>query len=170
MASVSALHLLCTEMDVSNFNSSFKVLPVLRSEADRIALISGIEQGTIELISSNHVPQCTESKDLEFPLSAFGSTGMTITFAASRKATFESVSLEKLVSCFTTAPRKVLQIDDPKIAVGQVADLTVFDPDIEWTLGAADQQSKSSNAALLNRDIKGKALGVIMGKHSTRLY
>lgn len=164
--SVPALNLFFTETDLQGFDSMLKVLPPLRTEADREAIIAGLADGTVDLITSNHVPLEVEAKQLEFAYAKFGAIGLETAFAAARTALGDRLSPQQLVDKFSVQPRKLLGLSVPTIAEGNVANLTAFAPNAKWTLQQKDIRSKSKNSPFIGREMTGRVLGVVNGDRS----
>lgn len=160
-ASVPAANLLLEDTDLDTFDTHLKVRPPLRSQTDRKALIRAIKDGVIDCIVSNHEPVEEEHKKMEFAYADFGSTGLETAFAMAHSALREQVPLELLVNCLCLNPRKILGLDVPVIANNASADLTLFDPSIEWTVTDEHLVSKSKNAAALGRTLTGAVIGVV---------
>jgi len=142
-----------------DFDTNFKVNPPLREKHDNDALIKGLRDGTIDVLTSGHTPHEEESKNLEFDLSDFGMINLQ-TFAANLVALSQAVELDALLEKITTNPRKLLGLDVPKIDVEEKANLTLFDPNKMWTFDEKVNLSKSKNSPWLNKEIKGKAVAV----------
>jgi dihydroorotase len=164
--SVPAINLLYTDEDLQGFDSNLKVLPPLRTLNDREALIAGLQDGTIDFITSSHTPLEIEAKELEFPYAKFGAIGLETAFAVARTALQDDLSLEQLVDKLAVQPRRILGIEVPKIDEKQPANLTLFDPDKRWTPGWKDFRSKSKNTPFIGRELQGKALAVFRGDQS----
>jgi dihydroorotase len=164
--SVAALNLAFDDEALWEFDTNWKVLPPLRSAADRAALHRGLQDGTIDIISSNHVPLEEELKKLEFPFAAFGAIGLETAFALARTHLEGILDLEALIACLTTRPRTLLKLDLPVIEAGQPANLTIFDPEEEWTVPAGQFYSKSNNTPLPGRTLKGRVWGVVNNRQS----
>jgi dihydroorotase len=160
-ADVPAMHLLLEDKDVGDFNSHLKVLPPFRTKSDRKAIIKGIKDGTIDHISSIHQPMEVESKECEFTYASFGSIGLETAFAAAHTALRDVMAIEDIVSKFCSGPRNILGVEVPKIAIGEKAELTLFDPDTEW-IYAGTKHSLSANDALAGKSFTGKVLGTVM--------
>lgn len=157
-AEVAHHHLYLTDQELVDFDSRFKVMPPLRDEKNRKALIKGLEKGTIDVISSDHWPHDYDEKVLEFGHSAFGVSGLETSFSIGLMATSNlDLTLEKLIS----GPRRVLGFDSPVIAEGEIAELTLFDPELEWVVEESNLVSKSKITPYLGKTLKGKALGII---------
>ena len=163
-ASVASLNLLLNVESVASFDSYCKVLPPLRSEADRIALLDGLADGTIDCISSNHVPREEEHKSLEFPYADFGAIGLTTAYAAARTAADSTIGESALVAALTYGPRAILGLKPVTVAEGVEANLTCYDPAAKWTPQLQDLPSKSRNSPLIGRPLTGRAIGVLKGQ------
>lgn len=161
---VTAAHLLFTDRMLMDFDANYKINPPLRTENDRQALIAGLKDDTIDAIVSDHQPQDTESKKLEFDLAEFGMIGLQTFFASLNAVNELDVSL--IVRKITKAPRQILDLPAIDIKEGEVADLTLFSSDHVWSYDENTRLSKGINSPFLNQELKGKALGVIAnGKH-----
>lgn len=160
-ASVAVANLCFTEDQLTDFDANWKILPPLREEAHRQALLEGIADGTIDFICSNHTPWDTEAKNLEFPFAEFGMIGLETAFALCRTFLEKNLSLQQLVQLWATGPRKVLGLPAPDIKPGAPAELTLFDPEMEWTFTEKDIRSKSANTPFLGQKFKGKVLGIV---------
>ena len=162
-ASVAAANLVFTDAELSGFDSNFKVMPPLRLEEDRLALVDGVADGTIDFIASNHSPWDVEAKNLEFPYAQFGMLGLQTAFSLSLEALIDKLPVETIAEKWWNGPRAVLGFPIPGFNPGEEANLSFFDPEAEWTLGQGDILSKSNNTPLVDRSMKGKVLGVIRG-------
>lgn len=157
---VPAMHLLLEDKDVGDFNSHMKVLPPLREARDRKALIKGLKDGVIDHISSIHTPMEVESKECEFTYASFGSIGLETAFAAANTVLRFVMPLQEIIDKFCSGPRTILGIGVPNIRRGAIADMTLFDPDIEWVYeGSA--YSLSHNDALAGRPFTGRVIGTL---------
>ncbi|MEQ8925338.1 MAG: dihydroorotase [Fulvivirga sp.] len=156
---VASYQPLLADSALVDFDTSYKVNPPLRTQKDNKALIKGLQDGTIDVIVSNHTPHDEECKKLEFDLADFGITSLQ-TVAANIAALSQKVELHVLIEKVTTNPRKLLGLDDSPIEEGVQADLTLFDPSAKWKLNAASNKSKSVNSPYFNQDLTGKAVAV----------
>lgn len=163
-ASVSALHLLKTADALSDFNSHYKVLPPLREEEDRLALIEGLKDGTIDCISSNHCPRELEAKELEFAYADFGAVMLSTAFAAARTGVGDALSEEELIALFVIGPAKIYGLAVNEIVEKKTTSLTFYQYNQAWTPKLSDIKSKSKNAPLIGAKLKGKVIGVINNK------
>jgi dihydroorotase len=157
-ASVAAHQFAFTDADLKDFDTNLKVKPPLRTEKDQEALQRGLLDGTIDAIVSDHQPQDEESKKLEFDMAEFGMIGLETAFATAN--TWGKLPLETLIEKITTAPRQILKIPQPKIEIGEMANLTLFAPEHTWQYEQNAIRSKSKNSPFVGKILKGKALAV----------
>ena len=153
------MNLIFTEDDVLDFNSNMKVMPPLRTNTDRLALIEGLKNGVIDMVCSNHRPENIENKDLEFDLAHFGVIGTQTLFSLLN--TIEDLDLETKIELISSRPRSIFDIKTADIIEGQMANLTLFDPEENWQLSKGDILSKSVNTPLIGKKMKGRVLGTI---------
>jgi len=149
-----------TDHNLADLDINYKLLPPLRSEKDRQALIKGIEDGTIDIITSNHTPIEDEGKKVEFDYADFGAIGLQ-TFFNELIEIFGENSEEKWLKNITINPRNILGIKQAKIAIGEQANLTIFNYENEWNYNLKNNHSKSKNSMYLNQTLKGKIIGII---------
>jgi dihydroorotase len=164
-AEVCAHQLFFDDTVIHDYNTNFKVKPPLRNGSDIEALKLGLKDGTIGVICSDHLPHDTESKMVEFDFAAFGIGGIETTFAAANTAAGNAIGLERLIDAFTVAPRKILGLTIPEIKEGEMANLTVFDPNLEWIPGIENMKSKGINNPFIGVPLKGKPLAVVNNYH-----
>lgn len=148
-----------TDETLLAFDTNYKVAPPFRSDADVAAIKQGLQDGTIDALVSAHTPQDTEAKKLEFDLADFGMINLETAFAVANTSLGDALSVEQLVEKFTAAPRRILRLNVPDIAVGAAANLTLFDPEATWTPTAANTKSKSKNSPFYGQQLKGRVLG-----------
>lgn len=151
---VAAHQLIFDETVLTGFDTNYKVNPPFRSQKDVIALREAVKMGIIDAIASDHTPCDTESKALEFDLADFGITGLETLFASLN--TFTRIALDDILPKITIKPRQILNLPIPNIAIGEVAQLTVFDTTTEWQYLPENVKSKSNNSPFLNQKLKGK--------------
>lgn len=164
-ASVSAMNLACDDHLLSEFDSNFKVMPPIRELADMEALWAGLADGTIDCITSNHTPLDPESKNLEFPFADFGAIGLETCFGISWMHISNSLTISQVVEKLAIAPRQLLGLPAAKIGPGIEANLTIFDPETDWTFTQKDIFSKSKNTPFVGWRMKGRVLGVVNKGH-----
>jgi dihydroorotase len=162
-ASVNAYNLAVDETVLKEFDSNYKLNPPLRTKKDIKALLKGLEDNTIDAISSDHRPQDIESKDIEFDEASNGMIGLETCFALINSNS-EGLRLERIIEALTTSPRNILKLQQPKFEEGAQANITLFDPETEWTFEKKYIVSKSSNTPFIGTKFKGKVIGVINNK------
>jgi len=146
---------------LADFDTNFKVLPPLREEKDREALIAGLNDGTIDFISSNHIPWEEEAKNLEFPYAKFGAIGMQSLYAVLNTHLGTQLSDETIVRLLAIRSREILRLPIPEIAEGAKANLTLFHPKQKWSYLQKDIKSRSKNSPFIGQEFKGKVLAVV---------
>lgn len=154
--SVSIPHLLFTDEVLQQFNTNYKLMPPLRSKEDTKALIQGLREGIIDFVTSDHDPIDIEHKNVEFDRAMYGSTGLESAFGALRTI----MDTESAVSLLCKG-RSRFGIAENDIRVGQKADLSLFDPEEEYTFGESDILSHSKNSAFIDQKLKGRVYGII---------
>lgn len=157
-ASVTPYHLLYNDSEMNDFDSNFKVNPPLRTKEDIRALLKGLEDGTIDAICSNHLPQDEDVKKVEFEYAAFGMLNLQTCFSLAIEATRD---LPLVIEKLAIQPRKILGLKIPSVKQGENANLTIFDTKKEWTLTEKDILSKSKNSPFIGKKLKGKVLGMV---------
>lgn len=156
---IAAHQLAFTDANLRDFDTNLKVNPPFRSQEDIDALKAGLLDGTIDVLVSDHNPQDEESKNLEFDMADFGAIGLETAFAVAN--TYSKLTIEQIISKLTTAPRKLLRLENVSIKEGNEANLSIFDPTIEWIYESKMIQSKSKNSPFIGKTLKGKAKAVI---------
>jgi len=149
------------------YDTNFKMNPPLRSAADREAVIEGVADGTLEIISSDHAPHCDYEKEVEFANAPFGITGLENELAVSLMQLYHSgrMPLSDVIERLTVAPARLIQLDRGTLGVGAVADVTVFDPDAEWEFRREETVSKSVNNPFYGWTLKGRnAMTIVAGE------
>jgi len=146
------------------YDTSFKMNPPLRSAADREAVIEGIADGTLEIISSDHAPHCDYEKEVEFANAPFGITGLENELAVSLMQLYHSgrMPLSNVIERLTVAPARLIQLDCGTLGIGAAADVTVFDPDAVWEFSRDDTASKSVNNPFYGWTLKGRNVMTIV--------
>jgi dihydroorotase len=160
-ADVNSYHLLFDETELLHFDNHFKVNPPLRTKEDIKALITGLKDGTIDAICSDHTPEDIENKQCEFDHSAFGMINLQTSFSAANTAIKNKLDLAEFISKVTSSPRKILGLEKIEITVGEKANLTLFSPTEKWTINKEDIVSKSKNTPFIGKELTGKVYGII---------
>ena len=125
-------------------------------------MIRGLEDGTIDVISSHHQPQDIDSKNCEFEKASFGIISLQ-TFYSNLVEISRKIPFEILAEKITTNPRKILGIKNPEIKEGSIACFTVFDEMGSWDYNDSTNQSKSKNSPWMDWSLRGKVRGVVNG-------
>jgi len=154
--SVSILNLLLTDDAIADFDTNFKVLPPLRTATDRKALLEGIQDGTIDFVTSNHTPIDIEHKKVEFDHAMFGSIGLESFFGGLNSI----LSTEKVIELLTKNKGR-FGIESTSIKEGEKACLSLFNPDNTYQFTLENIISTAKNASLLGSTLKGQAIGII---------
>lgn len=141
---------------LSDFNTNYKVLPPLRTQEDIDALIEGIKDGTIDMVTSDHNPIDIEHKKVEFDNAAYGTIGLESAFGA-LQAIF---TLKKTIEILTKGKSR-FGLEQTPISVGSKANITLFNPDLKYTFSNKDIISKSKNAIFDGESLKGKVYGIL---------
>ena len=151
------------------YNTSLKVNPPLRTQADCDALIEGVADGSIDCIVTDHAPHADWEKAHEFEYAPFGMTGLETSLALvlTNLVGKGVIGYGKMVDVMAIAPREILGLEPVKIAEGSVADITVFDPTIEWTVDGEDFESKAHNSGFIGAALTGRATDVYVGGVAT---
>jgi dihydroorotase len=158
---VSALQLMFIDEDLKTFDSLLKVMPPFRGKEDQLALIAGLKNNTIDVICSDHEPLDDDHKKVEFDFADYGAIGLETAFSVANTALKNELNITELISKIASNPRKILGLEQVSITEGNAANLTVFDPTLDYTLSENDLKSKSKNTPLIGKKLTGKALGVI---------
>src|SRR5688572_1152113 len=160
-AEVAAHQLMLDETLLTDFDSNYKVMPPLRGKADKEALLKGLKDGTIDVICSDHSPEDIENKQREFDHAAFGIIGLQTAYAVANTALKKVLTTEEIIEKISINPRKILNIPVPVIEEKQPANLTLFNPELEWVFQENEIKSRSKNTPFIGTKFTGKALGII---------
>ncbi|MEO5787584.1 MAG: dihydroorotase, partial [Gelidibacter sp.] len=153
--SVAIHNLILTDDVLSTFDTRFKVLPPLRTQSDCVALIEGLKDGTIDMVTSDHNPIDIEHKKIEFDYAMYGSIGLETAFGALNTV----FTIKKTIDLLTKGKER-FGIDPTSIAVGKNAKLTLFNPNENYTFNKEMILSSSKNAIFENYPLKGKVFGI----------
>jgi dihydroorotase len=153
--SVAVHHLVMTDEKLQGFDTRYKVSPPLRTETDRKALIEGLKNGTIDMITSDHNPIDIEHKKMEFDLAKSGTIGLETAFSALQNKLSTDLIIEKL-----TSGKSVFEIETNPIKEGSKVEISLFNPDSDWIFTKENILSKSKNSAFLGEKMKGNVYGI----------
>jgi dihydroorotase len=162
-AEVTPHHLCLTDDAVRSLDSNVKMNPPLRSESDRTALIEGLKDGTISAIATDHAPHARHEKEVPFEAAPFGVTGLETAFAAIYTHLVEPsvVPLNVVLERMSAGPARAYGLDEPRIAVGNRANLVLLDLGASYRITEDSFRSRSTNSWLLGRTVKGKVRATI---------
>ncbi len=137
-----------------------KVAPPIRTENDRKALINAVKDGTIDCIATDHAPHTLEDKETTFDCASFGMIGLESAFGVVNKVLVKESEMElmDLISLLTVNPRKIMGFDSDLLSKGAMAEITVIDPDHEWTFDKDHIYSKSGNSPFIGKSLEGKVI------------
>jgi dihydroorotase len=162
---VTPHHLALTDARVLNFDANAKMNPPLRSEEDRLALIEAVVDGTIDAIATDHAPHHADEKMLEFDRAPFGVVGLETALGVVLEVLYHSgkVNLNRVVELLTIGGARVFSLPGGSLQTGSVADLTIFDPDYQWTVEPLQFKSKSRNTPFIDWQLRGKVRATFVG-------
>jgi dihydroorotase len=153
-----------TDEALRTFDTAAKVYPPLRGAEDRDAVREGLRDGTIDVIASDHAPHARTDKEIEFDYAASGITGLETSLALSLGLVEEGLlTLPELIEKMTVNAARILRIPKGTLADGADADITVIDPQREWTVDRELFRSRGKNTPFHNWTLKGKAILTITG-------
>ncbi|MET6990470.1 dihydroorotase [Sediminicola arcticus] len=154
--SVAIHNLFFTDERLVEFDTHYKTMPPLRTYNDVKALLKGLKDGTIDMVTSDHIPMDIEQKRVEFDNAESGSIGLESAFGG-LNILFDF----DLTIALLTKGRERFGLKTPIIKEGEIATLTLFDPDLEYTFDVRNILSTSKNSMFLSTKLKGKAVGII---------
>jgi len=163
---VTPHHLALTDAAIQDFDANFKMNPPLRTARDIEALVEGLEDGTLEILATDHAPHCSYEKEVEFEAAPFGIVGLETAVGVWLQTLYHhhKLPLSKIVRKLTINPAKMLALPDKgHLGPGADADITLIDPDREWVVDRAQFASKSHNTPWHGAHLKGRAVTTIIG-------
>jgi dihydroorotase len=153
-----------TEEAVRGYNTMAKMNPPLRTADDVAAIKQGLKDGVIDVIATDHAPHAMDEKSGEFDYASFGVVGLETAVGLSFKLVLEgTLTLNDVVSKMSSNPARILKLNKGTLSVGADADITIIDPNIEWTVDSAQFKSKSKNTPFNDWKLKGIAVQTIVG-------
>lgn len=151
------------ETAVGNYRTFSKLSPPLRAEEDRLAVVAGLKDGTIDAVASDHSPQDEESKRLPFQQAAFGGIGLETLLPVSLDLYHNGeMELLDVIGRLTSAPADLLGLKAGRLEKGSPADFILFDPDEGWKVEADDLLSKSKNSPFDGRPVQGRVIRTVI--------
>ena len=155
-------HFTLTDEALENFDTNLKVNPPIRSSNDLDAIQQGLADGTIDAIASDHAPHSTIEKDVEFDYAAFGMIGLETALPLTLRLVDQGLlSPLEAVAKLTSNPARIIGVDLGRLASGLPADVTLIDPQREFTVDVNQFRSKSRNSPFHGWHLKGKAVMVL---------
>jgi dihydroorotase len=158
-------HIALTDAAVEQFDTKFKMNPPLRTQRDVEAIIAGISDGTLAILCSDHAPHAAFEKEVEFDKAPFGILGLETELGLFLDILVhkqKTISINRLIEMLTVGPAKLLKLDAGTLSIGAAADVTLIDPDLEWTVDANTFQSLSRNTPFHGWELKGRAVRTVV--------
>ena len=158
-------HIALTDEAIQNFDTNYKMNPPLRSPADVEALVEGIADGTLSILCSDHAPHADFEKEVEFDAAPFGIIGLETElglFLDLLVHKHRKIDIARLIEMYTVEPARLLKIQTGTLSVGARADVTLIDPNLEWTVKIDKFESASRNSPFNGWKLKGRAVRTIV--------
>lgn len=164
-AEVCPHHLLLTDDLIASYDTNYKMNPPLRTKADVEACIEGVVDGTIDCLVTDHAPHGADEKSFDFQSAPFGIIGMETALPTLVQAlvTSKRIGWPELIAKMTVNPARLLGLPGGSLAVGVAADVTIIDPDAEWTIDPTAFYSRSRNTPFTGWNVRGRVLQTIVG-------
>jgi dihydroorotase len=153
-----------THEAVRGYNTDAKMNPPLRTGEDVAAIKQGLQDGTIDVIATDHAPHAADEKSGEFDYAPFGIVGLETSVGLSLRLVLEGVlTMDELIGKMSLNPALALKLPKGTLSIGADADVTIIDPDVEWTVDVNQFKSKSRNTPFKGWKLKGRAVQAIVG-------
>lgn len=151
-------HIALTDEGLSTYNTHFKMNPPLRTEKDRLALIEGLLDGTLDCIATDHAPHTNYEKDCEIDYAPFGIIGLETCLPIVLETLVKPglCSLSDALGMLTWKPAELMRLEGGTLGIGKPADVTIFDPEETWQVETDTLLSRSSNSPWLGKTMTGK--------------
>jgi dihydroorotase len=163
---VTPHHFVLIDENVGDYDTRFKMNPPLRNAADRDAMIAGLLDGSIDCIATDHAPHARHEKEVEFDKASFGITGLetALAIALTELHHKRKMSLARVIELFSTNPAKIAGLEGRgTLAVGSIADITIFDPKKKWKFDGEKSKSKARNTPFNGWQFTGRVMATIVG-------
>jgi dihydroorotase len=171
-AEASPHHLLLTHEACLGYDTAAKMNPPLRERRDIEAIVAGVADGTITVLATDHAPHTPDEKNAPFDDAPFGIIGLETALPLYAEALVESgaVGWPRLIALLTIEPAKLCNLDRAhrdndglgELFAGGPADLTIIDPDLEWTIQESDLAGMCVNTPFLGRTVRGRAVATVV--------
>ena len=158
-------HVALTDEAIQNFDTNYKVNPPLRARTDVDALLEGIADGTLSILCSDHAPHANFEKEVEFDAAPFGIIGLETELGLFLDLLVHKhgkIDILRLIEMYTVEPARLLRINAGTLSIGAPADVTVIDPNLEWTVRVDKFESASRNSPFDGWKLKGRAVRTIV--------
>ena len=161
-AEVCPHHFILTDEAVRSFDTNLRVNPPIRTAEDIESIMTGLKDGTIDAIATDHAPHSIEEKDVEFDIAPPGMIGLETAFGLVLTFLVKKghLSLEQMVERMAISPRKALNLPIHEIKAGEKANFVIFDTDTKWQVDVTRFKSKSRNTPFAGYNLVGKIFGV----------
>jgi dihydroorotase len=159
-------HIALTDEAIQDFDTNYKMNPPLRTQHDVDALLEGIADGTLSILASDHAPHAGFEKEVEFDAAPFGIVGLETElglFLDLLVHRHNKIDIVRLIEMYTVEPARLLKLEAGTLAKDAAADITLIDPEMEWTVRAGEFQSASRNTPFDGWKLKGRAVRTIVG-------
>jgi len=159
-------HIALTDEGIQNFDTNYKMNPPLRSQADTDAILEGIADGTLSILCSDHAPHAEFEKEVEFDQAPFGIIGLETElglFIDLLVHKHRKIDISRVIEMYTIEPAKLLNLHAGSLSIGAPADVTLIDPEREWTVRIDQFQSAARNSPFDGWKLKGRAVRTIVG-------
>ena len=158
-------HIALMDEAIQNFDTNYKMNPPLRSQRDVDALVEGIADGTLSILASDHAPHADFEKEVEFDAAPFGIVGLETElglFLELLVHKYRKIDIGRLIEMYTVEPARLLKLEAGTLSIGAVADVTLIDPNLEWTVKIDMFQSASRNSPFNGWQLRGRAVRTIV--------
>ena len=158
-------HIALTDEAIQNFDTNYKVNPPLRSQTDVDALLEGIADGTLSVLCSDHAPHADFEKEVEFDAAPFGIIGLETElglFLDLLVHKHRTIDIARLIEMYTVEPAGLLKVHAGTLSIGARADVTLIDPELDWTVKVGQFHSASRNSPFDGWKLKGRAVRTIV--------
>ena len=163
-AEVTPQHLTMTDELVNPADTSTKINPPLRTQKDCDAMLTGLLDGTIDAIVTDHSPHAPEEKDREYIYAPSGFPGLETSVGVLFTELYHQgkIDLKTLISKMTAEPAKIFGLDAGTLSIDAPADITIIDPELAWTVDAKNFYTKGSHSPFIGREFKGRVVATIV--------
>src|SRR6266704_1884985 len=158
-------HIALTDEAIQSFDTNYKMNPPLRAQVNVDALLEGIADGTLSILASDHAPHADFEKEVEFDTAPFGIIGLETELSLFLHLLVHKqrkIDIARLIEMYTVEPARLLKINAGTLSIGAPADVTLIDPELEWTVKTDTFQSASRNSPFDGWKLKGRAVRTIV--------